>query len=166
MKFLAALALSAGMALGATMASAQDLIDKGFVHGWNVMVDPQMGNGCLIQTVYEDLSVVRLGFDATNNRGYFVVFHKGWGQIEPGKQYPITFDLDGERFEATATGFKQGRVPGAGVFFSDRAFVHAIARHKGMTVYNPQGERVIAIDLSGSAKALEYARKCQQEQSG
>lgn len=164
MRFLAALALSTTLALGAGTASAQDLIDKGFVHGWNVMVDPQMGNGCLIQTVFEDLSVVRIGYDATNNRGYFVVFHKGWGQIEEGKQYPITFDLDGERFEATATGFKQGRVPGAGVFFKDREFIHAIAQRKGMTVYNPQGAPVIAIDLTGSAKALEYARKCQAEQ--
>lgn len=164
MKRLAAFALAAGLALTSGPALAQDLIDKGFVHGWNVMVDPQMGNGCLIQTVYEDNSLVRIGYDATGNRGYFVIFHKGWGQIEPGKTYPITFDLDGERFDATATGFKEGRIPAAGVFFDDREFIHAIARRKGMTVYGPDGSRVIAIDLEGSAKALDYARKCQAEQ--
>lgn len=164
MKTLVAIVCAAGIVLCAGAVRAQDLIDKGFVHGWNLMVDPQMGNGCLIQNVYEDLSVVRLGYDAANNRGYFVVFNKAWGQIDAGKQYPITFDLDGERFEATATGFRQGKVPGAGVFFTDRNFVDAIARRKVLTVYGTQGNKVMAIDLTGSAKALEYARKCQQQQ--
>ncbi|MCA0871706.1 hypothetical protein LCL97_12785 [Seohaeicola saemankumensis] len=142
---------------------AQALIDRGFVHGWNLMVDPSFGNGCLIQTVYQDLSVVRLGYDATNNRGYFAVFNKAWGDIEKGRQYAIVFDLDGKRFDATATGLKQDRVPGAVVFFSDRNFVHAIAEKKGMTVYGQTGQTVMKIDLTGTAKALEYARKCQQE---
>lgn len=66
------------------------------------------------QTVFEDYSVVRLGFDAENDRGYFVVFNKAWGDIKKGGTYDITFDLDGEKFEAKATGFVLSRVPGAG----------------------------------------------------
>ncbi|MEM9360934.1 MAG: hypothetical protein AAGB04_32585, partial [Pseudomonadota bacterium] len=58
-------------AFAATASLAQDLIDKGFVDGWNIMMDPALGNGCLIQTVYQDLSVVRIGYDALDNRGYF-----------------------------------------------------------------------------------------------
>lgn len=161
MKTLAAIALTAITVAGPFAARAQGLIDKGMVAGWNVMVDPQMGNGCLIQTIFEDLSVVRLGYDATHNRGYFVVFDKDWGQIKEGGNYPITFDLDGETFNATATGFRMDRVPGAGVFFDDRAFIDAIAQKHTMTVFNSAGTPVIAIDLAGSAKALEYARKCQ-----
>lgn len=152
------------VALSTAPAQAQGLIDKGFVHGWNLMVDPAMGNGCLIQTVFSDLSVVRLGFDATNNRGYFVVFNKAWGDIEPGKKYNITFDLDGQKFNGVATGFRQNKIPGAGVFFDDRNFVYAIAQKKGMTVYNEAGEPVMSIDLKGSGKAIEYARECQKQQ--
>jgi len=144
-------------------ALAQGLIDKGFVAGWNVMVDPAFGNGCLIQSVFEDNTVFRLGYDAENDRGYFVVFHKGWGNIKKGETYNITFDLDGETFNATATGFYLDKVPGAGVFFEDRNFVTAIAQKSGMTVYNQAGEKVIAFDLKGSNKAIEYARKCQKE---
>lgn len=144
-------------------AAAQELIDKGFVHGWNLMVDPSFGNGCLIQTVYEDLSVVRLGFDAEAKRGYFTVFNKAWGQIEQGRQYDVRFELDGKSFDAVATGFRAGKVPGAIVFFTDRDFVFAIAQKKTMTVYGQTGQKVMAIDLSGTAKALEYARKCQDE---
>ncbi len=148
-------------AFTATAALSQELIDKGFVAGWNIMMDPALGNGCLIQTVYEDLSVVRLGYDAQGNRGYFTVYNKAWGEIEPGQTYPIRFELDGKSFDANAIGFRQNRIPGATVFFTDRNFVNAIAQNKTMTVFNPAGERVMAIDLNGTAKALDYARDCQ-----
>jgi len=164
MKTFATLATIASLCLGALSATAQGLIDKGFVAGWNVMVDPDMGNGCLIQTIYEDYSVVRLGYDATNNRGYFVVFNKAWGNIKKGETYDITFELDGEKFDAKATGFVLNKVPGAGVFFEDRNFVHAIAQRKVMTVYGQTGQKVMAIDLKGSGKAIEYARICQDKQ--
>lgn len=164
MKPLFALILAAGTVLGSAAATAQALIDKGFVSGWNVMVDPAFGNGCLIQTIYQDRSVVRIGYDALNNRGYFVVFNKAWGDLKEGQTYDIRFDLDGEQFNAKATGFYLDRVPGAGVFFEDREFIHAIAARKGLTVYNAEGQRVMAIDLKGSAKALDYARKCQAAQ--
>ncbi len=160
MKRLFALALAA---FTATAAFSQQLIDKGFVDGWNIMMDPALGNGCLIQTVYQDLSVVRIGYDALGNRGYFAVYNKAWGDIEQGKTYPIRFALDGKSYDATAIGFNERDVPGATVFFTDRNFVTAIAQNKTMTVYNPAGEVVMAIDLKGTAKALEYARDCQNK---
>lgn len=150
-------------AFTASSALSQQLIDKGFVEGWNIMVDPALGNGCLIQTIYQDLSVVRLGYDALDNRGYFAVYNKAWGDIKQGESYPIRFDLDGKSYDATAIGFNQRDVPGATVFFTDRSFVDAIAQNKTMTVYNPAGEVVMAIDLKGTAKALEYARDCQNK---
>lgn len=161
MKKLAAAVLAMSLATGPV--TAQQLIDKGFIHGWNLMVDPSFGNGCLIQTVYQDLSVVRLGYDAKNNRGYFAVFNKAWGQIEQGKQYNIRFDLDGQSFDGVAIGMKPSKVPGAVVFFTDRNFVHAIAQKQGMIVYGQTGQQVMAIDLTGSAKALDYVRQCQDE---
>ncbi|WP_170328857.1 hypothetical protein [Ruegeria arenilitoris] len=151
-------------AFTATAAWSQELIDKGFIEGWNIMMDPALGNGCLIQTIYQDLSVVRIGYDALDNRGYFAVFNKAWGDIKQGESYPIRFELDGKSFDATAIGFNQGRVPGATVFFTDRNFVNAIAQNKTMTVYNTAGEVVMAIDLNGTAKALEYARECQNRE--
>ncbi len=32
----------------ADRARAQELADKGFVHGWNLMRDPAFGNDCVI----------------------------------------------------------------------------------------------------------------------
>ena len=148
-------------AFTATAALSQELVDKGFVEGWNIMMDPALGNGCLIQTVYQDLSVVRIGYDALDDRGYFAVFNKAWGDIKQGESYPIRFDLDGKSHDATAIGFNQRDVPGATVFFTDPAFLTALAQNKTLTVYNPEGQTVMAIDLNGTAKALDYARDCQ-----
>lgn len=152
-----------GLAVSAGAASAQ-LVDQGFVGGWNIMMDPEMGNGCLIQTVYEDRSVVRIGYDRLNDRGYIVTFNKGWGDIREGETYPITFDLDGERFDAVATGFRLDRVPGAGVFFDDPAFVTALGAREVLRVFNASGAEVMAVSLKGSAKAIDYARQCQARQ--
>lgn len=144
-------------------ASAQELKDFGFTDGWNIMIDPQLGNGCLIQRVVSENSVVRIGYDAAGNRGYVTVFDRKWGQIRDGDSYPVTFDLDGETFEATAKGFHLGKVPGAGIFFSDRDFVHAIAKRRVMRISGQNG-KVMDIDLTGSANALRHARECQAAQ--
>lgn len=55
MKIIISLATTAVLCLGAFTASAQELIDRGFVSGWNVMVDPAMGNGCLIPDGFRGL---------------------------------------------------------------------------------------------------------------
>ncbi len=144
-------------------AVAQDLRDFGFTEGWNIMIDPQLGNGCLIQKVVSKDSVVRIGYDATGNRGYVTVFDRKWGQIRSGESYPVKFDLDGQTFEATAKGFHLGNVPGAGIFFTDRNFVDAIAQRKVMTIYGQNG-KVMDINLHGSANALRHARECQAQQ--
>ncbi|MGR3616244.1 MAG: hypothetical protein ACU0BB_09395 [Paracoccaceae bacterium] len=152
------------IALGAAGASAQELIDKGIFHGWNLLVDPSFGNGCLIQSAVGDESLVRLGYDALNEQGYFSVFNKAWGDIKKGETYPIKFDLDGEAFDAVVTGVQAGHAKGGIVFFKDREFVHAIAQKKIMTVYGQTGQQVMAIDLAGTSRALDYARDCQDEQ--
>ena len=162
-KLMSGIALAISLAVS---ASADGLIDKGFASGWNIMVDPEMGNGCLIQTVYEDGSIVRLGFDAVNKRGYFTVFHKGWGNaVKKGVAYPVTFDLDGEMFDATAEGLRIDHVPGAIVFFQDPDFVHAIAQKQHMTIYGTQGQEVMKISLAGTADALKHARECQKAET-
>lgn len=142
---------------------AQGLKEWGFASGWHIMVDPALGNGCLIQTAYDNDTFIRIGLDATQKKGYVTVFDPKWGDIEDGASYPVTFDLDGEKFESVAKGFHLNKIPGAGIFFDDRNFIYAIAQKQVMTIYGQSG-KILAIELGGSAVALEGARKCQAEQ--
>ncbi len=157
------IACALSLTLSAAPAVAQGLKDFGFTDGWNIMIDPALGNGCLIQRVVSQDSVVRIGYDAAGNRGYVTVFDRKWGQIKDGESYPVTFDLDGETFQATAKGFYLNKIPGAGIFFKDRSFVEAIAKRKVMSISGQQG-KVMDIDLTGSANALKHARDCQAQQ--
>lgn len=161
MKFrttVAALAMTAA----ATVGSAQSLEQWGTAGGWDVMIDPSLGWGCLIQAEYTDGSVVRIGFDRNAGMGYVTAFNMNWGDIEQGATYDILFDLDGETYEGYATGLWLNDVPGADIYFDNADFLWDIAKKYTMTLYNANGE-VMAIDLEGSYVGLEAVIMCQEE---
>lgn len=149
--------------MGAGSAGAQSLEPWGASDFWDVMIDPTLGNGCLIQSEFEDGSVVRIGLDRTNGTGYVTAFNDAWGDIEAGKLYPISFDLDGESFEGEATGMYLDGMPGADVVFDSVDFFMSIAQRQTMTMYH-DGAEVLSIDLTGTMAGLEAVLECQDEQ--
>jgi len=150
---LAAVAVSAG---------AQELEQWGTAGGWDVMIDPSLGNGCLIQAAYNDGSVVRIGFDRNEGMGYVTAFNEAWGDIEEGAQYPVLFALDGQDYNADAKGIYLNGVPGADIYFDNPDFLFDLAKKYTMTLYSENGE-VMSIDLGGSYIGLEAAIECQDE---
>ncbi|NBE07459.1 hypothetical protein [Paragemmobacter ruber] len=158
------IAVAALLVLGAAgTAGAQSLMPWGASDYWDVMIDPTLGNGCLIQSAFEDGSVVRIGLDATKGTGYVTAFNEAWGDIEEGKLYPIRFDLDGEAFEGEARGMYLDGVPGADVVFDNVDFFMSIAERQTMTMYH-DGAEVMAIDLTGTMAGLAAVLECQDEQ--
>ncbi len=142
---------------------AQELTQWDDVEGWDIMVDPSLGNGCLIQAAYEDGSIVRIGFDRNNESAYVTAFNESWGEIVEGETYVVGFTLDDEPYEGEAKGIYLGGVPGADIAFTNEDFLFDIAKKYTMTLYNGD-EQVMAIDLAGSYAALEAAVECQGAQ--
>ena len=159
--FATAIALSAAMVPGA--APAQELVVWGASEYWDVLVDPGLGNGCLIQTEFTDGSVVRIGFDNEQGTGYLMAFNDAWGQIIEGETYEVFFSLDQEEYAGHGTGAYLGDTPGADIVFDSADFLFDIAQKQTMVLYNIHGE-VMAVDLTGSYAALEAAMECQQQQ--
>ena len=126
------------------------------------MIDPSLGDGCLIQAAYQDGSVVRIGFDRNEGAGYITAFNAAWGEIEEGETYNILFDLDGQEYDGEARGIYLNDVPGADIYFTNPDFLFDIAQKYTMTLYNEYGE-VMAIDLGGTSIGLEAAMECQKE---
>jgi hypothetical protein len=159
MTFAAAMLLTSA---SVTPVLAQGLEPWGSSDYWDVMIDPSLGNGCLIQSEFSDGSVVRIGFDRNEGSGYVTAFNMAWGDIEEGAWYPVLFALDGEEYNAEARGMYLNGVPGADIPFDNSDFLFDIAAKYTMTLYTENGE-VMSIDLTGSSKALEAAIECQEE---
>lgn len=157
--------ITAALIVVAGTAQAE-LIDRGYWNGWNVMVDTDLGNGCLIQSGRDGKSLTRIGYDALKDQGYLAIFNPDWKRLFDGKTYALTFDLDGRQYPAEVTGLRVSGVPGAGVTFQNLAVYDEIARSKVLSVFNPDGIPVFTLDLTGTAEAIGEARKCQAEMSG
>ncbi|MEX0283242.1 MAG: hypothetical protein AB3N23_01380 [Paracoccaceae bacterium] len=154
--------LATVLSVAAASAGAQQLEHWGEAGGWDVMVDPTLGDGCLIMAAFDNGSVVRIGFDRNEGMGYVAAFNYDWGEIEEGAIYDIEFALDGEGYTGTATGIYLDDVPGADIYFDNPDFLFAIAEKYTMTLYHDGGE-VMAIDLEGTYVGLEAAIQCQEE---
>lgn len=167
MKFLR---LVGSAVIGATMfvasASAQSLVFWDEVRGWDVMIDPLLGNGCLIMAEYQDNSVIRIGFDANEENGYLSAYNRDWGNLREGDTYPLIFDLDNERYTGEGTGLYIDDLPGVDLVFDNSEFLFDLARRQTLTLYDGEsGEEVMAIDLDGSYAALTEAIECQKAQN-
>lgn len=143
-------------------AAAQSLEQWGASEYWDVMIDPTLGDGCLIQSEFDDGSVVRIGFDRNEGGGYVTAFNMAWGDIEAGETYSVLFALDGQDYDAEARGIYLNGVPGADIAFDNPDFLFDLAQKYTMTLYSENGE-VMSIDLTGSFNALEAAMECQNE---
>tara|TARA_R110002124_G_scaffold214251_4_gene380313 strand:+ start:493 stop:987 length:495 start_codon:yes stop_codon:yes gene_type:complete len=157
-----AAALIAG-SLFSTTALAQELVTWGASDYWDVLIDPSLGNGCLIQSEFEDGSLVRIGLDRTTGSGYVTVFNTAWGDIEEGGRYAIDFTLDGDPYTGEAKGIYLNDVPGADIEFDNVDFFMSIAQRQTMTMYN-DGLEVLSIDLTGTMAGLDAVLSCQDEQ--
>lgn len=144
-------------------ALAQDLVSVGQVGVWEILVDPTVGNGCLINAAFEDGSDVRIGFDAAGGGGYLLAMNDAWQGIEEGTTYPIQMDVDGQVYNGEATGVYINDMPGADIPFDSVDFLMDIAMKHTLTLSNENGP-VMAIDLTDSAAALEQAIACQENQ--
>ncbi|OWU86241.1 hypothetical protein ATO6_05235 [Oceanicola sp. 22II-s10i] len=163
MKFVQITALAASLGVSAPAVQAQDLVYWDTVGGWEILVDPTLGNGCLIQAEFDNGALVRIGFDRTEDLGYITAFHDDWGDIVEDQVYPITFDLDGQSYDGEATGIYLEGMPGADVYFDNPDFLFDLARKNTLTLHNESGG-VMSIDLEGSFVALEAAIDCQDQQ--
>ena len=163
MKRSIAMVAMAGLALAPVPALAQ-LVTWGQADVWDVLVDPGMGNGCMIQADFEDGSFVRIGIDVNADQGYVHMVNDAWGGIKDGGDYPIVIDFDGTQYDASATGAYLDGSPGALVTFTDENFLVFVAQSAAMVIYADNGEEVLNVSLAGTEKAVPEMLSCQEAQ--
>jgi hypothetical protein len=64
------------------------------VGGWQVRVDPAVGNGCFASQYYEDGTGIKLGIDPERHNLYLILGNLAWTSLEEGKTYRLRFVFD------------------------------------------------------------------------
>ncbi|WP_199489463.1 hypothetical protein [Pseudotabrizicola alkalilacus] len=161
----ACISLAATMALAgfSAMATAQTLMTYDTVGVWDVLVDPTIGNGCLINAEFEDGSDVRIGFAPDTGYGYILALNDGWEGVEDDVMYPVSMDVDGSVYEGEGKGIHIDNLPGVDIEFDSADFLLDVATKQTLTLSTEAGE-IMSIDLTDTLRALESAIACQEAQ--
>jgi len=146
-----------------TVASAQGHAVWGEAGGWRILVDPSTGNGCLAERAFEDGTLVQIGTDPSREGGFFAAYNADWTNIEDGAPGVVNFDFGDARFAGDVLGKIYNTLPGGYAFFDNPSFVAEFAKRRSVKVSGESG-RIIEINLTGTAKAIETVLKCQGEQ--
>lgn len=163
---IAAVSATTAMANDHAVPPGSDGFTKyGAVEGWNVFIDNERKT-CLIERVDEADNVVQMGVTKNRKFGYVGVFTKADLGLKKGKKSKIYLDLDGNLYWSNATDMK-GNITegyqGAYILANNPDFISDVEKKYVMTVF-PKTEAVFTVDLKGTYKAIEAARKCTNEQ--
>jgi hypothetical protein len=161
----ATVCLAAITATGAVPAAAasDDPVRWGNVAGWDVMIDPTLGNGCFIYTIYDAGTELRLGFSPDDAEAYLMVGNPKWASIEEGKDYDVQFKMDRDTpWYATATGVNVDGLPLLMATTDKPNFLIDFAKKKNLQVVY-QSQTVASLSLSGTFAAISEMTKCQTQ---
>ena len=158
-------------ALGSMLLSgaaiAQDAAKWGQVGGWAIRVDRSVGNGCFALQVYDNGTIIRLGFNMDRKAIYLMLGNQAWNSLEVGKRYRMSFVFDGvDRYngELVATALANGTV----LLDHDNVsadFTKAFMERNTVQIYY-QGSRIGNFSLSNTYAAITEVVNCQRELAG
>ncbi|MDK3074009.1 hypothetical protein QO034_12885 [Sedimentitalea sp. JM2-8] len=163
MNFKLAATLSALATFAATWAGADTFEKYGETEGWKVFVDNEKMS-CLIEKIDAAENVVQMGLTTDRSVAYVGVFTKGKTDLKAGDTEGVVIDIDGTLYVGEATEMRGNITKGYSggyVLSDDPQFVEDIARKYVMTVF-PEKEFAFAVNLEGTFKAIEMARKCNE----
>lgn len=149
------------------LPNADSVFQKwGEASGWTIYAD-RSRNSCLIERTDEQGNVVQMGLTEIRSVGYVGVFTQADLDLKAG-QDPVVVAFDDAVFTGLAT-TKTRNLPngykGGYVLTDDPNFVDLVQRKYEMVVF-PNTESAIVINLDGSMKAIEAARKCTASLTG
>jgi hypothetical protein len=151
--------------LTAPVALADTFLKYGEIEGWTVYID-QEKKSCLIEAVDSAENVVQMGLTEDRSIGYLGVFTKGETEIKSGETEAVAILIGENMYIGEATGMRGNITKGysGGYILSDSPqLVTDIEQQYEMVVF-PEKDYAFSIDLSGTKKAIEMARECNEKQ--
>lgn len=151
----------AALASVATIAHAEE--DWGTVGDWAIKVEPEAGNGCLMEKYYDNGVLLQFGLLPLRDGGFFAAYSEAWDFIEAGNTAPVAFKFDGIEFNGEVEGYIVEPWFGGFVFTNNPELVYDFAKKREMTV--TAGENPpLTMDLDGTLAGVEELIRCQLSQ--
>ena len=153
--------------LSAGAASADNFLKFGEVEDWKIFID-QERKSCLIEKQFDTGEVVQMGLTQDRGVGYVGVFTDEETDIKEGEKQLVAIALGENIYIGEAAGLRGSITKGYSggyVLSEDPQFVTDIAQQYEMVVF-PETSFAFVVDLTGTKKAIEMARTCNQEQLG
>lgn len=155
--------LAACLMLTAAPAAAAEAVKWNEVDGWAILMDPTMGNGCYVTTIYEDKTVLRLGFNFLGPQGtlFLALGNENWKSLEAGKDYPVVIKFDTETpWDAVASAMEFSDINWLTIQTTDMGFAEEFAaKHTLLVTF--EGRQITKLRLKGSSKAITEMLNCQ-----
>ena len=169
--FLAGAALALGLAAPAALAQSKGVLPSsaavflkwGEVEGWTIYADGG-SNTCLIERVDAAENVIQMGLTQDHAHAYVGIFTRADIGIKKGDEQ-VFIALHDDIYEGTATKLTKHLPDGytGGYVLTDNPdFVEDVKKSYQMIIF-PEKEYALAVDLTGSLKAIEAARACNKE---
>ncbi len=157
---------SAAIADNPLPKSDEKIAKYGEVEGWSVYTNYTRRNCYIVR--FDGPNAIQMGVTADRNVGYLGVFTKHKIALSDGSQTQVFVSIGGNLYEGVATGLKghtQRGYWGGYILTDDPQLKSDLAKKYEMTVF-PDTSAAFVVDLTGTYKAMEMGRKCNQEQAG
>ena len=159
---LVTLSASAALASGPVPESSDSLSVFSKNGEWTIYADNSR-NTCLAERVGDSGNVIQMGIMPSQTEGYVGVFTKADVKVAP--KQPIEIAVDGSVFVGEARGLVSlglsKEYKGGYVVSNSPDFVDAIANGRELIAF-PDGPGAFIVDLTGTKRAIEQIRKCQE----
>ena len=131
---------------------------------WEILVDRTKKNGCLIQKLYPDGTLVRLGQLPAERGSYFAALNRDWTHIDESMSDQFYFDFGDELFAGEVVGMIEGDWHGGYAFFNNPEFIDEIGAKSEITI---EGSRRVPLNISlkGTQSAIAELGRCQSAQA-
>ena len=143
-------------------AYAEDLIKWKDAEEWHIFVDADVGNGCLMEKLFEDGSRMRIGYLPEREGGFLSVANQSWTEMTEEKNFTVRIDLDDVAFGGEVENIVDDNWRGGYAFFNNPAFLDEFARRNEITITGPKNQPV-SYSLAGTSKALAALKECNDE---
>lgn len=133
------------------------------VAGWQVRIDPTVGNGCFLMTEYEGGTILRVGLAPSTSQIYLLIADPAWKSLEVDKEYQLHLQFGARSpWDAPARAVDMG----GGVPFlmvtADESNLFEEFMLQTHLVVKFDGEVVANLSLRGTATAGSELLTCQE----